>query len=103
MVKTNSDTFKKEIKDNELVIVDFYADWCGPCKMVSPVMEEIDRDYKDLVKVLKVNVDEEMQLSQMFSITSIPTIILFKNGTVVNRMMGFRTKSALLNIINNYR
>lgn len=80
------------------VIVDFYADWCGPCKMIAPVMEEIAKENLGL-KVCKVNVDEEGDLAMQYGVMSIPTIIVFKNGQIVNQQVGFRNKEAILEMV----
>lgn len=80
------------------VIVDFYADWCGPCKMIAPVMEEIAKENLGL-KVCKVNVDEEGDLAMQYGVMSIPTIVVFKNGQIVNQQVGFRNKEAILEMV----
>mgnify|MGYP002574174038 CR=1 FL=1 len=77
------------------VLLDFYANWCGPCKMLSPVLHEIAEEYADTLKVGKVNVDEEMDLAMRFGVSSIPTLILFKNGEAVKTSVGFVPKAQL--------
>ncbi len=92
-----SDNFNDEvISSNKPVIVDFWATWCGPCKMIAPVIEEIANEYRDSVKVGKVNVDEEGELAIKFGIVSIPTILLFENGTISATSIGYKTKDQLL-------
>ncbi len=76
-----------------MLLVDFWASWCGPCMMLAPVIEEIAEDYADEVKVGKVNVDEEPELSAQFGIESIPTLLLFRNGSIENKMVGYRPKN----------
>lgn len=102
MKHVNQQEFKEEIANNKLVLVDFYADWCGPCRMVAPVIKEIAAEAKNKVQVLKVNVDEERELALSYNISSIPTIMLFKNGQVVSEMLGFRPKTAIMNLINQH-
>lgn len=100
-VKLNNDNFKEEVLNAELpVLVDFWADWCGPCKMLSPVVKEIANDLKGKVKVCTVNVDEEAELSIMFNVQSIPTLMVFKNGEQTNRSVGFCTKEEIIELLN---
>lgn len=77
--------FEEEVLQSEkLVLVDFWANWCGPCKMIAPVLEQIAEEYKEKVKIGKVNVDEESEIARQYQILSIPTLILFKNGKIMN-------------------
>ena len=92
----NSEEFKKEVLDSkEPVLVDFYADWCGPCKMLAPVMDEISKDHK----VFKVNTDDEEELSMEYGIMSIPCVIAFKDGKEINRSVGLVDKDTILDMI----
>lgn len=84
------DNFKDFINSNEKVLVDFWASWCGPCKMLAPIMEELEKDYPN--RVAKVNVDEEEELAQAFGIQSIPTILIFKEGKLVDKTVGYQPK-----------
>lgn len=95
-----NENFNEEIKDN-LVLVDFYATWCGPCKMMHPVMDEVALEYKDL-KIIKVNVDNHGELSREYAVMSIPTIILFKDGNVVEKNIGFTPKEVLKEWIDKH-
>lgn len=91
MTLTTGKTFQQDVLDRKgLVIVDFFAPWCGPCKMVRPILEEVKREHGTLVKFLKVNVEEDQGLAQTYKIRSIPTVILFKNGVPVEGAVGIR-------------
>lgn len=91
MREINNNNFNDETKEG-IVLVDFWANWCGPCKMLTPVLEQLSSEIKD-VKFFKVNVDENGELAQQFRIASIPTVMIFKNGEVVDKMMGFKPKN----------
>ena len=92
------ENFQEEIKSG-LVLVDFYADWCGPCRMISPVVEELSNEIKEL-KVIKVNVDEREDVAKMYGIMSIPTLILFRDGEIDKKQLGFVPKEVLLRWFN---
>ena len=94
--------FEEEVLNSELpVLVDFFATWCGPCKMLAPVIAEISERYEGKVKVGKVNVDEENELAMKYQISSIPTLVLFKDGKIINIKVGLSSKSEIENMINN--
>jgi thioredoxin 1 len=90
-------TFDEEISSStEPVIVDFWAEWCGPCKMIAPVLEEIAADYEGRVKVAKLNVDDNPDIARRFDVMSIPTLIVFQDGKPAKRMVGAKGKGQLL-------
>ena len=99
VVKLTGENFEQEVMQaDQPVLVDFYADWCGPCKMMGPVVEEIAGEEAG-VKVCKINIDEEMGLAQRFGVMSIPTFIAFKNGEVAGKQIGAVPKNALLDLV----
>lgn len=94
--------FEEEVLKSDLpVLVDFFATWCGPCKMIAPVISEIAERYEGKVKVGKVNVDDENELAMRYEISSIPTLVLFKDGKVANTKIGLCSKSEIENMINS--
>lgn len=99
-VNVTKQNFNQEVVEaDKTVIVDFWATWCGPCQMLAPVLSQIAEERKDIVKVCKVNVDEEQDLAMEFNIMSIPTLVIFKNGKPVKTIVGFHSKSEIENII----
>ncbi len=103
IVTLTDQDFTTRIQGAELpVIVDFWASWCGPCRMMAPVIEEIAQDYAGRMLVGKVNVDENRQTAASFGITSIPTLVLFKDGKEVTRFMGFRPKEEILRVFSEH-
>ena len=85
-----------------LVLADFWATWCGPCKMIAPVLEELDKEMGDTVKVVKLDVDENQETAGKFGVMSIPTLILFKDGEVVDKVVGFQPKEALAELVSKH-
>ena len=95
-VEVNDDTFATEVlNSNQPVLVDFWASWCGPCRMISPVVESLAKDFSGKAKVVKVDVDTNPKLCAEFGIRSIPTLLFFKNGTLVDGIVGAASKTAL--------
>ncbi len=93
-------TWEIDVMNSEVpVFVDFWAEWCGPCRMVSPVVEELSNDYDGKVKFVKVNVDEANELASKYNIFSIPTLAIFKNGKLVNQQVGAASKDSYKNMI----
>lgn len=97
---TNSNFNEEVLKSDIPVLVDFWATWCGPCMMMSPIVEEIAQEFDGKIKVGKINVDEEDELASEYEIYSIPTLILFKNGEKVGQLIGYTQKDDLINFIN---
>ena len=99
-LKITSENFEREVLNSDKpVLIDFWAPWCGPCRMLSPTIAEIAEEYKDKVKVGKVNVDEEGELASMFRVSSIPMLVVMKNGKVVNTTVGVRPKNQIVGML----
>ena len=99
VIKVNDNNFEEEVlKSNIPVLVDFYADWCGPCKMLSPTVDEVASENDD-IKVVKINVDESQEVAIKYQIMSIPTLVVIKNGKEVNRSVGVIDKEEILSMI----
>jgi len=100
-VEVSDAQFETEVLKSDLpVLVDFWAPWCGPCRMVAPIVEELAQEYEGKVKFVKVNTDENMETAVRYGIRSIPTLLLFKDGQVVGSVIGFRPKSELKKLID---
>lgn len=101
ITKVTNENFDSVVTNNDkLIIVDFWAEWCGPCRMISSTLEEISNEFQDTVTVTKCNVDNDPQLASRFSIRNIPTVLYFKNGLAVDKQVGAMPKSSFVNKIN---
>ena len=99
MMHFNKKSFEEAVDSGKLVMVDFWAAWCGPCRMLSPVIDDLDKKYEGKAIVGKVNVDEEQDLARQFGVISIPTLVVVKNGEVVNQSVGARPKNQILALL----
>lgn len=99
MKNITTNEFDKTISEG-IVLIDFYADWCGPCKMLSPVLEDLSSDYNDKITFVKVDVDTEMSLAERFGIMSIPTVKVFKDGEEIKSFMGYMPKPAIKTLLD---
>ena len=96
----NSETLDKKIKDNKVVLVDFFAEWCGPCRMLTPIIEDVENLFPN--QVGKVNVDEELELATKYSVRSLPTVIIFKDGEIMERIPGVASKTTYVDKLKYY-
>lgn len=101
IVHVSDQNFAKETGEG-LVLADFWAPWCGPCKMIAPVLEEIDGEMEEKVQIVKLDVDENQETAGKYGVMSIPTLLLFKDGNVVDQVIGFQSKEALVELINKH-
>jgi len=99
IIHANENNFSNYINEGK-VLVDFFANWCGPCKMLSPILEEISEERSE-IKIIKIDVDECENLSRQFGVMSIPTLILFKDGKEIDKKIGFTSKDEIIEWINN--
>ncbi|MEV4674235.1 MULTISPECIES: thioredoxin [Actinomadura] len=93
---TDADFGTEVLKNDKPVLVDFWAEWCGPCRMVSPILEEISKEHGDKIEIVKMNIDENPTVPQQYGIMQIPTMNVYKDGEVVKQIMGAKPKAALL-------
>jgi thioredoxin 1 len=103
ITQLSDSTFDEEVKGSaEPVLVDFWAEWCGPCKMIAPTLEELSRDYAGKLRIYKLNVDDNPDVARRFEVMSIPTLILFKDGEPVRRLIGAKGKGQLVQEIDPF-
>lgn len=101
MVKKISENEFNEVKNASVALIDFSATWCGPCKMLAPVLEEVSEELKDSVEFYNIDVDENPNLAEKFGVTSIPALVIIKNGVKSNMQVGFQPKAGIVNFINS--
>lgn len=103
IVNVSDQSFNTEVEGQGTVLVDFWAPWCGPCKMLAPILEELSAEVGDDLKIAKVNVDENPESASRFGVMSIPTLIVFKDGQPVDKVVGLNSKEALKNMISKHQ
>lgn len=101
-ITLNDSNFNKQITGETPILVDFWAEWCGPCRLVAPVLDEIAKEYQGKISIGKLNVDENPRLSSTFDVMSIPTMILFKDGVEKKRIIGARPKHSIVSELSEY-
>lgn len=101
-MEITNDNFETEVMKSDVpVLLDFWAEWCGPCHMLSPIIEDVANDFSGKTKIGKINVDKEKKLASTFGVTNIPTMIVMKNGKIANTAIGFMPKSEIAKLIEN--
>ncbi|WP_059049487.1 thioredoxin [Paenibacillus senegalimassiliensis] len=103
IVNVTDQSFNNEIEGQAPVLVDFWAPWCGPCKMIAPILEELSGEVGDAVKIAKLNVDDNPETASRFGVMSIPTLILFKDGQPVDKIVGLNSKDTLKNLLAKHQ
>ena len=102
VLEINNDNFNEEVNENkDTLIIDFWAEWCGPCKLLSPIIEELAKEFEGKIYFAKVNLDNNQDLAMKFSIRSIPTLLLIKDGEVINQLVGAVPKSNITDILDD--
>lgn len=101
-MEINDKTIEETLKNNQVVLVDFWAEWCGPCRVLGPTIDELEKEFVDSAVVAKLNITENPEASTKYSVMSIPTIIIYKNGEEVERLVGVRGKQFYIDKINYY-
>ncbi|KAA9008598.1 thioredoxin [Paenibacillus spiritus] len=103
IVNVSDQSFNNEVAGQGTVVVDFWAPWCGPCKMLAPILDELSSELGDSVKIAKLNVDENPETASRFGVMSIPTLIFFKDGQPVDKVVGLNSKESLKNIVAKHQ
>ncbi|WP_244833320.1 thioredoxin [Clostridium sp. BJN0001] len=98
----NSNDFNRVIKENRVVVIDFFATWCGPCKMLGPVLEDVHKDLAGKVGIYKVDIDKSPDMAAQFQIFSVPTMLIIKDGNIVDKLVGFMPKKLIMSKISNF-
>lgn len=99
----NSNEFKNEVlNSSDIVLVDFFAEWCGPCKMIAPALEELSSELQGKAKILKLDIDKSGDIAEQFKVMAVPTLIIFKKGKAVDKIVGFQPKNVLKDKLENY-
>ena len=102
IIETSDENFQNDVLDSEIpVLLDFWAEWCGPCKMIAPLLDQISEEYRDRVLVAKINIDDNQSTPQTYAVRSIPTLMLFKGGNVEAQRMGALSKSQLTEFLES--
>jgi len=101
ILHTNTEEFENTLKQKQVVLVDFYANWCGPCKMLSPILETVSEQLPDNAVIAKLDIDESLETAKQFGVMSVPTMIIFKDGKEVDRLVGLRQKDQIIDAIKN--
>lgn len=101
IVHASDKDFNNEVSEG-VVLVDFWAPWCGPCKMIAPALEELDKEFANKVKIVKVNVDDNQQVASELGVMSIPALFVYKDGQIVEKEIGFRPKEGILEMLNKH-
>ena len=102
-IEVNDNTFEQEvINSSELTVVDFWAPWCGPCRKLGPVLDEIGEEYSGKIKIVKVNTDENLKTAKEYSISGLPSILIFKDGNPLERLVGLMPKSSIISNIEKH-
>jgi thioredoxin 1 len=103
IVAATDESFEEEvIKATKPVLVDFWAEWCGPCRAIAPVLDEVAEEHLESLKIVKVNIDDNIETAHKFAIRSIPTLLLFKDGNLIDKTQGSKTKGQLLEFLKDY-